>query len=85
MPNGAADPLVPADSVRAFEQEMKAAGVDYRLINYEGARHGFTNPAADYYGETYQMPVAYDAEADRRSWQEMSRFLEQSLGRAESR
>src|SRR5229473_578822 len=43
---GAADPFVPPDQVAAFEREMKAAGVQFQVVTYPGAKHGFTNPEA---------------------------------------
>ena len=42
--HGEADPFVKADELAAFEKEMKDARVNYRLIKYPGAMHGFTNP-----------------------------------------
>jgi dienelactone hydrolase len=58
-----------------FKHEMEAAGADYRFINYPGARHSFTNPDADTYGKKFNLPVAYNAKADRESWQAMKDFL----------
>jgi dienelactone hydrolase len=75
--NGAVDTMVTAEQIAAFEQEMKAAGVDYRLINYEGATHSFTNPAADALGEKFGMPIAYNAAADQKSWQDMQDFFKE--------
>src|SRR3990167_507826 len=75
--NGAADTMVTAEQIAAFELEMKAAGVDYRLINYEGATHSFTNPAADALGEKFGMPIAYNAAADQKSWQDMQDFFKE--------
>lgn len=65
---GAADPLVPPEQVDAFEKEMQAAGADFRVVRYPGAKHGFTNPEADDRG---MEALAYDAEADEKSWQAM--------------
>src|SRR5690606_35841449 len=48
---GEEDPMVPAEQVDAFEQEMQAANVDYELIRYPGAKHSFTNPKADEFGK----------------------------------
>lgn len=73
--NGAADPFVPAEQVAAFEKEMKAAKVDYKLFNYEGAKHGFSNPHADEKGKKFNMPLAYDKKADKASWKEIKKFL----------
>lgn len=73
--HGAADPLVPADQVEQFKQEMENANVDYRFIAYPGAMHAFTNPDADKYGEKFDLPLKYSAVADRASWIDMQNFL----------
>ena len=73
--HGAADHLIPHDTIDAFKREMDIARADYRFIALEGARHGFTNPAADESNEKWQLGVGYHPEADRRSWQEMQRFF----------
>lgn len=65
---GAADPLVPPEQVEAFEKEMEAAGADFRVVRYPGAKHSFTNPEAD---DRDMEALAYDAEADEKSWQAM--------------
>jgi dienelactone hydrolase len=73
---GAADPIVNADAVAAFEKEMKAAGANYRVISYPGAKHSFTNPDADKAG----MPaLAYNASADQKSWAELLKFFKKEL------
>jgi dienelactone hydrolase len=74
--HGAADALVPDAEVAAFKQEMDQAKADYRFLAYPGALHGFTNPEADANGKKYGLPLAYDAEVDRRSWEDMRQFLE---------
>lgn len=74
--NGAADPMVSEEQIEAFQQEMERAGVDFRLINYPEAKHSFTNPDADRLGETFGLPLAYHAEADKKSWQETQDFLQ---------
>ena len=70
--HGADDPYVPADQIAAFEQEMRTAGVDWQLIAYGGAVHGFTNPAS---GSDNSKGVAYNAAADARSWAAMRQFF----------
>jgi dienelactone hydrolase len=77
--NGAADPLVTQEHIEAFKAEMEAAEVDYRFVNYEGALHGFTNTEATRFGQEFGMPLAYDAEADAASWEEMKQFFESLL------
>ena len=73
--NGAADPFVPAEQVTGFEQEMKAANVDYKLVNYKEAKHSFSNPEADARGEKFGLPLAYNRKADKASWKEVKKFL----------
>ncbi len=75
--NGADDPFVKAEDIVNFEKEMKAAGVQYELINHPGAKHSFTSPAADGYAKKFNMPLAYDPVADKKSWQSMQDFFKQ--------
>lgn len=73
---GAADKYVPDEQVAAFKQEMDAAGVDYKLISYPGAKHAFTNPGADANAAKFGMPIGYDANADQQSWAAMQKFFD---------
>jgi dienelactone hydrolase len=69
---GADDAFVPMESVLAFGDALKKAGVDYQLLIYGHAVHAFTNPDAD----SHHMPnIAYNAEADHRSWEAMKDFF----------
>ncbi len=70
--HGASDPLVPIAQVDSFIQEMDAARVDYQLVMYGNAVHSFTNPNA---GDDPSTGVAYNAKADRRSWQDLKTFF----------
>jgi dienelactone hydrolase len=79
--NGADDPFVKPEHIKIFEAQMKAAGADYRIINYPGAKHSFTNPAADAYGERFNMPLAYNAEADKASWAAMEQLFNEVFGK----
>lgn len=72
---GEADPMAPPEQVGAFEQEMAQAGADYRVVRYPGVKHGFTNPDADDFGRRFDMPLAYDREADMDSWEQTRAFL----------
>jgi dienelactone hydrolase len=74
---GADDPVIPPDQRAAFEQEMTAAGVDWRMVVYGRTGHSFTNPEADSWG----MPgFSYQADSDRRSWAAMKDlFVEAGL------
>ena len=79
--NGADDPFVKPEHIKIFEAQMKAAGADYRIVNYPGAKHSFTNPAADTYGERFNMPLAYNAEADKASWAAMEQLFNEVFGK----
>jgi dienelactone hydrolase len=70
--HGADDPFEPPLQVQAFEDEMRNARADWQLNIYSGAEHSFTNPAADSF---HIKGVAYNAEADRRSWRAMRDFF----------
>lgn len=74
--HGADDSLVPPEQVASFTKEMEAAGVDYKLVEYPGAQHAFTNPEATERGQKLSMPLAYDEAADTRSWAELQSFLQ---------
>lgn len=69
--HGAEDPASPAADVAAWQEEMRQAKVDWQLVLYGNAVHGFTNKGNPLDGKV----VAYNAEADQRSWAEMTRFL----------
>ncbi len=72
---GADDPFAPPEQVEGFAKEMKAAGADFRVIVYPGAKHSFTNPGADAFGKKFNLPLAYNAAADKKSWKEMQAFF----------
>ena len=74
---GEADPMIGADKVAAFRQEMESAGADYRVVTYPGAQHAFTNPEADELGRKFNLPLAYNPEADKDSWQQAMVFLKE--------
>jgi len=73
--NGAADKFITPEQIAAFKQEMAAAGVNYKFVNYPGALHSFTNPDADAYAKQFNMPIGYNAEADQASWLELQTFF----------
>ena len=69
--HGHDDPLAPVDQVLAFEQEMTSAGADWQLHTFGNTLHAFTNPQAN----SPDFGMAYQADADRRSWLAMENFL----------
>ena len=75
--HGADDKFIPQEDIDAFKQEMENAGVDMKFFAYPGALHSFTNPEADEFAKKFGMPIAYNAEADQQSWEELKTFLQQ--------
>lgn len=76
--NGAADKMVSAEEVNAFMEEMRSLKADWQLVQYGGAMHSFTNPAAD---KLKAMgTIGYDQQADLRSWKLMVSHLAETLG-----
>jgi len=74
---GADDPIIPPEQRAAFEAEMRAGNVDWRLYLYGGAVHSFTNKLASSFG----MPgIAYDEATDRRSWAAMIDLFDETFG-----
>ncbi|HLG41985.1 MAG TPA: dienelactone hydrolase family protein [Planctomycetota bacterium] len=74
--HGADDPFVKSEEVAAFQEEMRRAGADLQFVAYAGAVHSFTNPEA---GTDNSKGAAFNADADRRSWDAMSEFLKRTL------
>jgi len=74
---GADDPIVTAEERAAFEQEMRAARVDWRHEIYGNAVHGFANPLADSLGNP---AVKYHEPSHRRSWRSMLALFEETIG-----
>lgn len=70
--HGGDDPHVPPKDMEAFENEMRAGGVDWQIVVYGGAVHGFTNPGS---GNDKSKGAAYDERADRRSWKAMKVYF----------
>jgi dienelactone hydrolase len=65
---GTEDPYIPVEHRVAFEAEMRAAGVDWRMNLYGGVQHSFTHPNAD----LVEIPgFAYHRTSDERSWRAM--------------
>ena len=73
---GGADPFVPVEQVTGFVSEMINADADLSLTVFPGVKHSFTSEAADETGEKFGLPMAYDQEADERSWQGTMAFYE---------
>ncbi len=74
--HGADDPFVPAEAVTGFETEMRNAKADWELVKYGNSVHSFTDETA---GDDPSKGQAYNAKADKRSWEAMKDFFKEAL------
>jgi dienelactone hydrolase len=81
--HGAEDQFVSEEQVQRFKQEMNSADARMRFVSYPGALHGFTNPVADLMGEKFGIPIGYNKDADKNSWEEMKVFFEKAFSDGE--
>lgn len=61
---GGSDPSIPPESIAAFDEALGKAGVEHRLVTYEGAPHSFFDRKADEF-----------ADASRQAWDETLTFI----------
>ena len=74
--HGADDGSVKPETIAALQDALRKGHVDWQMVSYGGAVHGFTNPA------NATLPggmVAYNAKAARRSWAAMQAFFDEVL------
>ncbi len=75
--NGADDPFISPESITAFKTAMDSINVDYNYVAYPGVKHSFTSKEADANGEKFGLPLAYNADADKKSWASLQQLLEE--------
>ena len=73
--HGASDKFVSQKDVESFKQKLDSIGADNTFKIYANATHAFTNPDATATGKKFNMPIEYNADADRDSWNEMKMFF----------
>ena len=73
--HGAVDPFVSKEEVASFRKGMDSIGANYTFIAYDSAVHAFTNPMATEMGKKFNIPVAYNEAADKKSWEDMKAFF----------
>ena len=74
--HGIDDSFVSDQDSAGYRKQLEDAGARYEFKSYPGAKHAFTNPAATETGRKQGIDVAYNAEADKASWNDMKNFLE---------
>lgn len=77
--NGADDPFASSESIETFKKQMDSINADYKYVAYPGAVHAFTSKEADALGEKFDLPLAYNKEADEKSWQELQTLLTETF------
>jgi dienelactone hydrolase len=73
--HGAADKFISAEELKNFRTNLDAENVNYTFISYPAATHAFTNKESTANGIKFNIPVAYNAAADRKSWEDMKQFF----------
>jgi len=75
--HGGDDTHVTPEALQALKAKLDEGKVDYRVVVYPGAVHSFTVPGAEKRG---MKGIAYNAEADRKSWDEMLKLFQGVFG-----
>jgi dienelactone hydrolase len=73
---GTEDPLISLGERLMFEEQMRAAGADWRMNLYGGAQHSFTHPEVD---RIELAGLRFDANSAERSWRAMLDLFDESL------
>ena len=77
--NGADDPFVKREQYDTLKKDLDAAKADYRIIEYPGAVHAFTNPEATAIGQKFNLPLKYDAKVDGEAKAEAAKLFASTL------
>jgi dienelactone hydrolase len=75
--HGASDKFIPEETAVKFRAALEEAKVDYAMVYFGNAKHSFTVKEVD---EKHVEGLAYNAEADRRSWQYMKLLFDEMFG-----
>ncbi len=73
--HGAADQFVSEAEITAFDQGLKAIKADYQFISYPDATHAFSNPYSTAVGKQFNIPIAYNEAADKKSYADFLQFV----------
>lgn len=76
--HGADDTFIPKEAVDKFQAALKDAGKDLRFESYPGVVHSFTVQGAD---KHMIKGMAYNADADKKSWASMTALFAETLGK----
>jgi len=73
--HGGSDKFVPQHDLDVFKHQLDSVGANYTVKVYPNATHAFTNPEATATGKKFNIPIEYNAEADKNSWNDMKAFF----------
>ncbi|HWP94000.1 MAG TPA: dienelactone hydrolase family protein [Thermodesulfobacteriota bacterium] len=79
--HGGADQFLTNEQVEQFKGLMENLNVDYEVIVYPDAKHSFTVVEADSFAEKFDIPLGYNEEADKDSWERMKAFFKKIFGK----
>ena len=77
--HGGADKFITPDDIKNFKGNLDSLKVPYTFIVYTGATHAFTNPMSTATGKKFNMPIEYNAAADKKSWNDMKAFFKKTI------
>jgi dienelactone hydrolase len=77
--HGGADKFISDKDISTFRHQLDSIGADYSFKVYANATHAFTNPESDENAKKFGMPIAYNPEADKASWEDMKTFFAKLL------
>jgi dienelactone hydrolase len=77
--NGADDPFVKPEQYATLKKDFDAANASYRVVEFPGAVHAFTNPEATALGKKFNLPLRYDAKANKEAKAEADRLFARTL------
>jgi len=72
--HGGKDPFTSAETIEQMKSKLDRAKISYQWVVFPEAMHGFTVPGSDKLG---MKGVAYNAEADQKSWTQLMGALKQ--------
>jgi len=73
--HGADDQFVSKEQVDQFKDVMKNANANSEVIVYPNAKHSFTVAEADEKAKEFGIPLGYNADADKDSWEKLQGFF----------
>ena len=73
--NGAIDSFVPETDIANFKADMEKNKVNFEFIRYAESTHAFTNQESTATGLKFEMPIAYNEAADKKSWKDFKKFV----------